>query len=585
MAEPYSVAVLSYAATYLYRDGVLSYVTNNEIRILNVHQAAKEEQVVDVWNILRRIIPSFRHYEAEGRSAQISFLHYSSGVLAFLVEIGNSNAWLILLDVTPGGSKQPKGHKPGRLRFVTQLQCTRRLFVRHNGVHLFYGVNSIVDASGELLWAVQWVDLTKDNREVAMPPTVLDKLAGTDLGHNICFEMFDNHLYAVSNVIDSEEEALNWRSYYEWISIPPACGWRRARGTRIWRRDHLEGPINDTWTEMSLRMDENTGQPMILECRREWREGGSDHVRTYYAEPLPRVSESATAQNEAEHAAPRITQPTPTTSYPSNLMIGGTGPSNITPPLPLNGSSTEDLARHQRPGRHVHPEYTGSGNTKRDFILAKTKYRTYNLSACAFIDLVNDPEPNNRVGAATDRLRLRVNSRKRKWAEDDHSPDHRGTKRKINDGNQLEVCASQDEQRSSDRVRLWPPDNADEDLVNLLCPSRKATNVHAVADERSLIYSVDTSDPEQQAIVLISFDPQIRLPCMRHRDGDNVIKNSSSAASVGISLLGPENIKSRQKCSLYSPCANMSPNKTSVRTEPAMHISIDRGYWFNAKRE
>lgn len=585
MAEPYSVAVLSYAATFIYKDGFLSYIIDNEIRVLNVHQPDNnKEQVVDIHNILRRIIPTYRQQEASDRSAQVTFLHYSSGVLAFLVEIdGDQHAWLILLDVTPGCSK--------RLKFIRQLEDTRRLFVRHNGIHLFYGVHSHVDASGELLWAIQWVDLTRNTKN-DMPPTVLDKLAGTEIGHNVCFEIFDDHLYAVSNTIDSEEEALNWRSYYEWVRIPPACNRRRVRMQRLWRRDHLEGPINDTWTEMSLRMDETTGQPMILECRREWREGRSDHVRTYYAEPLQpdEITINGGVEVEAELAEPSVIQSPSFSSFSTHPFPGGvTVPSNITlpAPLPLNGPSVEDLARHQRIGKHVHSEYTSSCCKRREFIMAKTKYRTYNFSARSFVDLVNDPEPNNRVGGATDRLRLRINSRKRKCTSSD---DHTAKRSRLDTTPLNSASAATSEKDESDNVRLWPPDDADEDLIKLLCPTRQATNIHAVADERSLIYSVDTEEPHKQAIILISFDPQIRLPCMHSRRIDGA---PSASAPVGISLLGPEDaIKTsrRQKCSILSPCsssaatASIGNSKSSVRTEAAMHLSINKGYWFDVKR-
>ncbi|EED19680.1 F-box domain protein [Talaromyces stipitatus ATCC 10500] len=593
MAEPYSVAVLAYAATFIYRDGVLSYVIDNEIRVLNVHRADSTEQVVDVHNMLRRIIPAYRQHQVANRSVQISFLHYSSGVLAFLVEFeADRHAWLILLDVTPGCSR--------RLKFMTQLECTRRLFVRHNGTHLYYGVHSFVNASGELLWVIQWVDLTRNTSTRDVPPTILDKLAGTEIGHNVCFEIFDNHLYAVSNIIDSEEEALNWRSFYEWVCIPPARNLRRARMNRIWRRDHLEGPINDTWTEMSLRMDEKTGRPMILECRREWREGRSDHVRTYYAEPLPPFPELAATgeiQGEAEHTTPRIT-PQPPSSMTDSPFESGIAPSNITlpTPLPLNGPSAEDLARHKRIGKHVHSEYTCNCSTRKEFILAKTKYRTYNLSACAFVDLVNDPEPNNRVGAATDRLRLRINSRKRKYTSsgEDHDHQHVYKRSKLDDSTaQISSTTNEKEDVIADHVRLWPPDNADEELIRLLCPTRKATNIHAIADERSLIYSVDTDEPQKQAIILINFDPQFRLPCMHNRSQEFIGKQSSSeSAPVGIGLIGPEDTKKssrRQRCSILSPCsssysANSNNGKSSVRTEAAMHLSIDKGYWFDIKR-
>ena len=80
---------------------------------------------------------------------------------------------------------------------------------------------------------------------------------------------------------------------------------------------------------------------------------------------------------------------------------------------------------------------------------------------------------------------------------------------------------------------------------------------------------------------------------MRSRINDGT--QSASSAPVGISLLGPEDAKkssSRQKCSISSPCssaaaaaaANSSNTRSSVRTEAAMHLSIDKGYWFDVKR-
>lgn len=78
---------------------------------------------------------------------------------------------------------------------------------------------------------------------------------------------------------------------------------------------------------------------------------------------------------------------------------------------------------------------------------------------------------------------------------------------------------------------------------------------------------------------------------MRSRTNDGT---QSASATVGISLLGPEDRKKsskRQKCSIFSPCssaaaaaANSSNNRSSVRTEAAMHLSIDKGYWFDVKR-
>lgn len=169
------------------------------------------------------------------------------------------------------------------------------------------------------------------------------------------------------------------------------------------------------------------------------------------------------------------------------------------------------LASRTAIGKHVHSEYTDSCCARKEFRLATTKYRTYNFSARSFVDLVNDPEPNNLVGAATDRLRLRINSCK-----------HVAKRSKLDPASPSSTAAATVEKDDkSDNFRLWPSDNADGDLIKLLFPFRQATNIHAIADELSLIYSVDTDEPHDKAILLISFDPQFHLPCMETRNNDS----------------------------------------------------------------
>ena len=50
---------------------------------------------------------------------------------------------------------------------------------------------------------------------------------------------------------------------------------------RLWRREHREDPINDMWADLSIQGEEKC-RPVILECRREWLDGGSENHRTYY---------------------------------------------------------------------------------------------------------------------------------------------------------------------------------------------------------------------------------------------------------------------------------------------------------------
>jgi hypothetical protein len=47
---------------------------------------------------------------------------------------------------------------------------------------------------------------------------VLDNSTGTEIGQVMCFEVYQDHLYAASAIVDFSEEEINWTSYYFWIA-------------------------------------------------------------------------------------------------------------------------------------------------------------------------------------------------------------------------------------------------------------------------------------------------------------------------------------------------------------------------------
>ncbi|KAJ6107459.1 hypothetical protein N7523_008782 [Penicillium sp. IBT 18751x] len=78
------------------------------------------------------------------------------------------------------------------------------------------------------------------------------------------------------------------------------------------------------------------------------------------------------------------------------------------------------------------------------------------------------------------------------------------------------VEGSEDRFISSD-VYIWPRDDAPSEIYQILCPESRLSSMHAVSDERSIIYSVSSAGlpRDHQAIILISFDPTIHLPGLR----------------------------------------------------------------------
>lgn len=189
----------------------------------------------------------------------------------------------------------------------------------------------------------------------------LDGINSCDIGETLYFEMYQEHLYAIS----IEEDDSN--SFYRWFCFAPRQELKRSG--RLWRREHLEGPLTEIWTDLSIQIDETFGRPVILECRREWLYGNnSENHRTLYTQLLP---------------------------TPEETLAG------ICPPdcIPEVSVTHEPTAQHRLPQLY-HSEFgrEDSPRQRKEFIRAHTKHRSYHLGAATFVDLVIDK----------DRLRLRT---------------------------------------------------------------------------------------------------------------------------------------------------------------------------------
>ena len=58
----------------------------------------------------------------------------------------------------------------------------------------------------------------------------------------------------------------------------------------IYRRQDVEGPINDAWTSLKLVTERGgRGELCVVECRKEWLGGGSRQVRSWFIEEWRRV--------------------------------------------------------------------------------------------------------------------------------------------------------------------------------------------------------------------------------------------------------------------------------------------------------
>ncbi|KAG0153573.1 hypothetical protein PDIDSM_2227 [Penicillium digitatum] len=535
-ADPYSVVCLGYGAEFLYNQGYLCYRSDYWIRVLDVHGTAFRERVLDLREVIPRLPPTGP--VEPGAEDRVTLLNYCDNILVFRVaDLNATEDALLVVNLA-----WRKTHQ-GRFLLHGEIPASAPIFVRHCGSYMWYGTFSSTDGS-DGVWSITGVDL-----ESSLSIDVsLDRVVDGDLGQTLCFEIHDEHLYAVSTqrVVDNEVHS----SFYHWFCYAPREDGRKWNG-RLWRREHQEGPINEMWTDLSIRKDETTGRPVILECRREWRDGKSENHRTCYTQRLPTPEEAL---------AP---------------LSGGTGDN------PSGVSMDDDLENehpyYERPAkrlrRNYHAEYE-SGSTKRqEFIAARTKHRSYHLGASAFVDIVNDPTGNSL--RSRDRIRLRTVSRKRKGPIDEEGIE--GPRNRLfqptqvgPDGLPIEGSEERFECRG---VRMWPPDDAPPALQELPCPSPRTGSVKSIADERSIIYSIDAPGlpPHQQALILLNFDPHFQIPMT------TPLPTATSPPEYQAPReLFPKTLKPPPP---YFPSSNL------VKDAPPFYMGIKRGYYLRGIRD
>lgn len=506
LAGPYSALILGSGTSFVYRDGVVCYVDGGSIRILDVHQAALVEYVVN--------LRQFNNHCWKGAKTfhSVDLLHCQDGVLSFLYRSGQNfteETWLIAIDIRENHPIDK------RIRLVT-LMPNSKFFVRNDSHFLYVGSYNGMGSFGSREWVMQGYDLSNGQLQ---PVLNLPNLYGSDLRQTLAFEIYDGYLYALSNQSSFEVEEIDWTSYFHCYRFPlhtPTSDHLERR--QLFRRQHREGPINDSWTHLDLHRDEQTGNLFITECRREWKNGHSAQQRTYYSAPL-------LFSDQAE----------------------GIDSQDVGVSYPVGDPLVKVLDEKSRPNwsesvphlpRNCHPEPIDSPHT---FLLAKTKYRTFIPSSLAYLDLVIDDFPSRRGGIQVVRtntrhwqqqIRIRLGSRKQ------CSPIDPVTKllHKPTVSNERSITDS--EERFADRgIALWPPTNAPMELLDLLNPahdpnvmtSRTIGDVFAVADERSLVYMpapTFRSRVENKSIILVNFDSSIKFKGLTRLEKDEFGRKS-----------------------------------------------------------
>ncbi|KAK0635165.1 hypothetical protein B0T17DRAFT_485545 [Bombardia bombarda] len=459
--SPFSVAIVGVAETWIFENGVLCYMHDRQLRILDIHRSASREIVVNIRALLNHAL------EAENLARKFKFqLVYCAHDIVSCVyahaKPGHKN-WLIVFNA-----------KQNRILTVLELDSSHKIFVRNNDKYLFYGTFSEVASDGHKRWVIKGYDITAG---AWMKDKVsLQDFAGSDIGSTICFEIIDEYFYGLSSLAASEIEERSWTSRYNCFRIPlEPRGLQKVEQIprrRLWRRLHAEGPIDDRWTFLRIFKDETTAQLRVMESRKEWPTGCSSARRAYFIRELVFGPLEETDEKEA-------------------------------PPSPL------DI-----PARNPHLVHPGdNGSTALMFTLSTCPIRSYHPACQTFIDLVDDRPSFN---PSDQRIRLRGSSR-RPWSPSEYGERDRlllaeGQQRRDEFNQQVNSIYKHEE------VVFWPPnedpaqpDPALSHLYQILNPPGHLGNIQGSWNERSLVYATGGLERGLKALIFVSWDPSIHL--------------------------------------------------------------------------
>lgn len=412
-------------------------------------------------------------------NCKVSLLHFRDDIVSILAETeSRPNGGHIIAVSTL--SEPPNGR---RVLGVVALESISKVFARHTAQYLYYGTHTGIGNDGHHKWEIAGISFDKSKFPLPLlgHPLLFEDFHGTDIGSTVAFEIHNDHFCAVSNQGTFEVEEVDWTSFYHCVRFPLNNPVRAAmeKNERVYRRQHAQGPIHDSWTDLSLQTSEKTNEMVIVESRREWEQASSRQSRTFY------VSKFDVDQKHPSWTSSSFNEASEKFMLPENdifvdLLDSSNKPNYMPTPPQYSWSQ--------------HPEFSKTDPSPRSFILAKTKFRAYNYSCSSFLDLVEDDkcciDPSKPPC-----LRLRVGSRT------ETEPSHPWTtpKGKARLSPTKPIFQDKHTRYHHSPVVMWPPpahkcpcSKRLHDILNPPLPpgASYARSVTGVLDSRSLVYMV-----------------------------------------------------------------------------------------------
>lgn len=381
-ANPFSARVCGHGDGFVYRQGVLCVLQGRTVRMSDLGLQSRDRRIdfgAIVGPILEPSLTSSRDFEVE-------LLNYADGILAAHVTRSSSadGGYLVVLNVADEHEQVIQ---------AVRLMSSSKIFVRHTADFLYYGTHTGRGTDGHHKWEIDGICL---NKRMQLPDgtkrLLLDNFHGSDIGSTVAFEIHNGYFYAVSNQGTFEVEEIDYTSFYHVVRFPIHSPLAASveRDERLYRRQHRQGPIHDSWTDLTLQQDERTNETVIVESRREWAEASSRQSRTFYVTKLEFGSQYGSKDLDNELMLPE-----------DDIYLQAIDSSNKPQWAP-----TPDLFSWSQ-----HAEFCSTDPAPRSFMLSRTKFRAYNYGCTTFVDLVEDERCCNDASKPPC-LRLRVGSRR-----------------------------------------------------------------------------------------------------------------------------------------------------------------------------
>jgi hypothetical protein len=389
-----------------------------------------------------------------------SLIYYSDNILAVHVETASRpNIGHIIAINTM--EKPPHSNRVLR---VVQTASNSKLFVRHTSRYLYHGTHTGIGDDGHHKWEISGVSL---DDKFPLPetdePLLLDDFLGTDIGSTVAFEIYNDYFYAVSTQEEYPDDKIDGMSYYHCLRFPLDDPELEDKGF-VYRRQHAQGPINNSWTILSLQLSERTKEVMILESRREWAQASSRQSRTFYTSKFE-VKKNHSSRSPSPSGDVSDAKPPPEDGLFVDL---DSSKKPHWPPTSVQYSWSR------------HPEFTKYNVSPRSFTLLRTKFRAYSHSCNTFLDVVEDEQCCNDP-TKPPCLRLRVGSRREAFTNPK--------------GKDFEDHV----QYRNSSIRMWPPPASkcpcSKRLHHILNPQLPSDSSHArtvtgVLDDRTLVIMI-----------------------------------------------------------------------------------------------